>query len=93
MNNAAHETLRQAVASIPSASWSDESGEWIDSHEILGSWTEEQLNQPVVVGEDDNGMTAILALNPDGREGRVLLTMVPPGGADLPPTPSVVPGS
>lgn len=91
MNEGTSQTVRRALQEIPRASWVDDTGEWQTSEQILSDWPPDRLDQPAIVGEDENGMTAIRALDHDGHQGQVLLTMLPPTGTDVPPEPVVRP--
>lgn len=77
------ETLKSAVEGIPEASWTGSDGTAWSSKEILSQWSQEQLQQPVEMGEDQRGMTTVRAAG----SGETLLTMEEPSGPDIPAPP------
>jgi hypothetical protein len=80
-------TLKQAVESVPTASWSDPLGELWTREDLVNGWTGERLAQPVTWGETEFGRPEIRS----ATSGKVLLTMVPPTGADISSPPAVAP--
>lgn len=86
-------TLRQAVAEIPQAQWTDSSGEAWTAQEILSQWPAEKLDQPVVFGEGRMGRTDIRAADGGSGPGDVLLSFLPQAGFDIPSEPAVQPES
>lgn len=80
------ETLQEAVAGIPEASWTSSDGTQLSSREILSQWPQDKLQEPVDFGEDRFGMTTIRS-----RAGETILTMLGPTGPDIPSEPPVAP--
>ena len=86
------ETLRQAVGGIPNASWVDSSGQLWTEQEIMSQWSDQQLDQPVIVDEDVNGNPVIRAREANGHPGQVLLSMSEnEAGSEIPDEPVVRP--
>jgi hypothetical protein len=71
-------TLRDAIEAVPEAEWVDSRGTLLTMNDLLTSYSEEQLAQPVAWCEDDLGEQQICARADDGGTGEVLLTMAPP---------------
>ncbi len=82
------ETLRDAVGGIPEASWTDSDGRQWSSNEILTTWSQDGLRQPVDFGENQFGMTTIRSAESGGK---TILTMLGPSGPDIAPEPAVQP--
>jgi hypothetical protein len=83
-------TLRQAVEGVPNASWSDSDGGLWTTEEIVSQWDSGELNQPVTWGEDETG-TNVIRVATEGGSGKILLTMEPATGWDIPSPPAAEP--
>lgn len=77
------ETLKMAIEGIPEASWTSSDGTQLTSQEVLSQWPAEKLQQPVLFGEDQMGMTTIRSTD----NGETLLTMLGSSGPDILPSP------
>lgn len=71
-------TLRDAIESVPEAEWVDSDGTLYTMQDILDSYSQQQLSQPVVWCEGELGEQQICAGEDEGRPDNVLLTMAPP---------------